>query len=47
MTTPETAPELLFSVLRGSPSEAELAALVAVLATLPAASEPEPGSVRQ
>jgi len=35
-----TGPEPLFSVLRGTPSEEELAALVVVLATLPARSGP-------
>ena len=46
MTTPETAREPLFSVLRGNPSDTELAALVAVLSTLPAPPEPEPAVVR-
>ena len=46
MSTSETAPDPLFSVLRGTPSDAELAALVAVLATLPAPQEPEPAVVR-
>ncbi len=35
-----TSSEPLFSVLRGTPSEEEMAALVAVLATLPTGPEP-------
>jgi hypothetical protein len=46
VSTSPAAPEPLFSVVRGLPSEEELAALVAVLATLPPPVEPQRAAVR-
>ena len=44
--SPQDVPGPMFAVVRGTPTEEEVAALVAVLATLPAGPDPQRPAVR-